>query len=382
MTTQHRELSYVRRLESRNTDSIRLVVIHCTELPDLEMARVWGEKIIHPESRTGNSGHFYIDRDGSVEQWVPLERVAHHVRGFNPQSIGIELVNPGRYPGWFQSSKQLMTEPYPEAQIRALTALLQHLVKQLPALENIAGHEDLDTAILPAEDNPKIMVRRKLDPGPLFPWPELMRNIPLKRLSPENRLKIKNICVYCGSSPGKNPAYARAAAQLAEELRRRDMGLVYGGAAVGVMGTIADAMLAAGGKVIGVIPKSLAVKELAHGSLSELHVVASMHERKAMMADLADGFIALPGGWGTLEEIFEMLTWAQLGFHDKPCGLLNSEGYYDDLIRFLENSFAQQFVKELCRPMLMKNPDPSVLLDQFAYYRAPKVRKWVSEEEL
>jgi uncharacterized protein (TIGR00730 family) len=173
-----------------------------------------------------------------------------------------------------------------------------------------------------------------------------------------------------------------AATKLASTLCERGIGLVYGGAAVGVMGAIADAVLDAGGEAIGVIPKSLAVKEVAHESLSELHVVASMHERKAMMADLADGFIALPGGWGTLEEIFEILTWAQLGFHDKPCGLLNVDGYYDGLISFLENSFDQQFVNELCRPMLMKANEPKVLLDQFAAYRAPKVHKWMGQDEL
>ena len=195
-------------------------------------------------------------------------------------------------------------------------------------------------------------------------------------------MKIKKICVYCGSSPGKNPAYSQAAVKLALALSERNIGLVYGGGAVGIMGTVADAVLAAGGEVVGVIPKALAIKEVAHDSLSELHVVASMHERKAMMADLADGFIALPGGWGTLEEVFEILTWAQLGFHDKPCGLLNIDGYYDGLISFLENSFDQQFVNELCRPMLMKAREPQTLLDKFATYRAPKVRKWMGEGEL
>ncbi len=163
---------------------------------------------------------------------------------------------------------------------------------------------------------------------------------------------------------------------------KRNIGLIYGGAAVGVMGAVADAVLEAGGEAVGVIPKSLAVKEVAHHNLTELHVVASMHERKAMMADLADGFIALPGGWGTLEEIFEMLTWAQLGFHEKPCGLLNTSDYYDGLISFLENSFEQQFVNELYRPMLITSPEPVSLLDRFAGYQAPKVRKWVAEDEL
>jgi uncharacterized protein (TIGR00730 family) len=195
-------------------------------------------------------------------------------------------------------------------------------------------------------------------------------------------MKLKKICVYCGSSPGKNPAYSLAARDLANVMCERGIGLVYGGAAVGVMGSIANAVLEAGGEAVGVIPKALAVKEVAHENLSELHVVASMHERKAMMADLADGFIALPGGWGTLEEIFEILTWAQLGFHEKPCGLLNIEGYYDGLIDFLENSFEQQFVNDLCRPMLMKAHEPVALLDQFSTYQAPKVRKWMGQDEL
>ena len=178
-----RPLSYVQRLESRSTDDINLVVIHCTELPDLAMARIWGEKEIYPRSRTGNSGHFYIDRDGSIEQWVPVRRMAHHVRGFNPQSIGIELVNNGRYPDWFMSAQQRMTEPYPDVQLEALATLLNHLVTQLPGLKGIAGHEDLDTDLLPSEDKPEIMISRKLDPGPLFPWSMLMDKILLPRLT-------------------------------------------------------------------------------------------------------------------------------------------------------------------------------------------------------
>lgn len=195
-------------------------------------------------------------------------------------------------------------------------------------------------------------------------------------------MKIKNLCVYCGSSPGKNPAYSHAAKSLAGAMCRRGIGLVYGGAAVGIMGTVANAVLEAGGEAIGVIPKSLAVKEVAHDNLTRLHVVKSMHERKAMMAELSDGFVALPGGWGTLEEIFEMLTWAQLGFHQKPCALLNIDGYYDHLFRFLENAFEQQFVNPLYRRILIEACDPDELLDQFAAYRAPQVRKWMGEEEL
>jgi N-acetylmuramoyl-L-alanine amidase len=178
-----RPLSYAGRLESRNTDGIRLVVIHCTELPDLATARIWGEKVVHPDSETGNSGHFYIDRDGSIEQWVPLDRVAHHVRGHNPESIGIEMVNRGRYPHWFRSDHQQLTEPYPDVQIGALATLLNDLAAQLPGLEQLAGHADLDTDLQPAQDNPEIMIRRKLDPGPLFPWSRLLSEVPLNRLS-------------------------------------------------------------------------------------------------------------------------------------------------------------------------------------------------------
>ena len=195
-------------------------------------------------------------------------------------------------------------------------------------------------------------------------------------------MTIRKICVYCGSSPGKNPAFSVAACSLAKAMCERGIGLVYGGAAVGVMGALANAVLEAGGEAIGVIPRSLAVKEVAHAKLTELHVVSSMHDRKAMMAELADGFIALPGGWGTLEEIFEILTWAQLGFHEKPCGLLNIEGYYDGLIDFLDNAIEQQFVREVCRPMLMTAREPVELLDRFAGYRAPRVRKWMAEDEL
>ena len=173
----------MQRLESRRLADIRLVVIHCTELPDLAMARIWGEKLLHPQSRTGNSGHFYIDRDGRIEQWVPLDRVAHHVRGFNPNSIGIELVNTGRYPDWFNSDHQQLTEPYPDTQVQALLALLSQLQEQLPGLESITGHSELDTEMLPSEDRPDIKIRRKIDPGPLFPWAVIMEGVSLDRLS-------------------------------------------------------------------------------------------------------------------------------------------------------------------------------------------------------
>lgn len=179
-------MSYVEQLESRSVDSINLVVIHCTELPDLDTARTWGEKEVHPLSRTGNSGHFYIDRNGRIEEWVPIGRVAHHVRGHNPKSIGIELVNNGRYPDWFHSGHQQMTESYPHTQILALVGLLNDLAAQLPGLVQVAGHEDLDSALIPADDNPEFLIRRKLDPGPRFPWQDVLASIPLDRFGAGN----------------------------------------------------------------------------------------------------------------------------------------------------------------------------------------------------
>jgi uncharacterized protein (TIGR00730 family) len=192
---------------------------------------------------------------------------------------------------------------------------------------------------------------------------------------------MNRICVYCGSSPGKQPIYREAARSLGHELAARGLGLVYGGASLGVMGAVADAALERGGEAIGIIPYALATKEVSHSGLSDLFVVESMHERKAKMAELSDGFIALPGGWGTIEEIFEMLTWAQLGFHEKPCGLLNVATYFDPLFAFLENAIDQQFVKEEFRPMMMMDDRPASLLDRFAAYRAPRVKKWIGPEE-
>lgn len=192
---------------------------------------------------------------------------------------------------------------------------------------------------------------------------------------------MKNICVYCGSNPGRLPDYREAARRLGHELARRGLGLVYGGASVGVMGAVADAVLEKGGRATGVIPRSLATKEVSHPGLDELFVVESMHQRKAKMAELSDGFVALPGGWGTIEEIFEMLTWAQLGFHGKPCGLLNVSSYYDHLFAFLETAIGEQFVKEEYRPMIIMEDQAGRLLDRFETYRAPKVRKWIGAEE-
>ena len=176
-----RPLPYVEQLESRCTDCINMVVIHCTELPDLSAAREWGEKVIYPTSGTGNSGHYYIDRDGATQEWVPVNRVAHHVKGYNPKSIGVELVNRGRYPDWFDSNNQDMSEPYPAAQINALIELLNKLVARLPDLALVAGHEDLDTGLQPSADDPEISIKRKLDPGPLFPWDQLLAGVLLAR---------------------------------------------------------------------------------------------------------------------------------------------------------------------------------------------------------
>lgn len=182
LSIHQRPLPYVERLQERSIDDIGLVVIHCTELPDLAMARVFGKKVHHQETGTGNCGHFYVDRDGTVEQWVPFDRVAHHVRGFNPQSIGIELVNNGRYPDWFHTQHQQMSEPYPERQIEALVALVNHLQLLLPGLERVAGHEDLDNSMVAADDRPELMIRRKLDPGIHFPWSMFMDKVSLQRI--------------------------------------------------------------------------------------------------------------------------------------------------------------------------------------------------------
>jgi uncharacterized protein (TIGR00730 family) len=192
---------------------------------------------------------------------------------------------------------------------------------------------------------------------------------------------MKSICVYCGSSPGRLEAYSIAARRLAKALVDRKITLVYGGASIGIMGLLADTVLQLGGKAVGVIPESLARKELAHRGLTELHVTQSMHERKTIMAKLAGGFLALPGGIGTLEEIFEVLTWAQLGFHKKPCGLLNVEGYFDALNIFLDHSVVEEFLKQPHRKMLMVESDPEALLDRFAGYIAPSVEKWVRRGE-
>lgn len=191
---------------------------------------------------------------------------------------------------------------------------------------------------------------------------------------------MNRICVFTGSSPGARPGYATAAVDLGELLAARQHTLVYGGANVGLMGVLADSVMAAGGRVIGVIPEGLLEKEVAHHGISELRVVASMHERKATMAELSDGVVALPGGLGTLEELFEMLTWAQLGLHAKPCGLLNAEGYFDKLIEFLDHAVEERFIAPEHRQMVISERDPTALLDQMKRYEPTRIEKWLDRD--
>jgi N-acetylmuramoyl-L-alanine amidase len=176
-------LPYIERLLTRDIASIDLVVIHCTELPDLATARSYGEQVRY-DSGAGNSGHYYIDRDGSIDGYVPIDRIAHHVRGYNPRSIGIELVNLGRYPHWWDSRHQTMHEPYPPAQIAALRQLLAWLKRACPSLRYLAGHEELDRERIPASDDPTALVQRKLDPGLRFPWPQVLSDGDWQRLPP------------------------------------------------------------------------------------------------------------------------------------------------------------------------------------------------------
>lgn len=187
---------------------------------------------------------------------------------------------------------------------------------------------------------------------------------------------MRSICVFCGSSLGARPVYQTAAIALGQVLAQRGLQLIYGGGNVGLMGVVADAVLANGGEVIGVIPEFLAAKEIAHPNLTQLHVVASMHDRKALMAELSDGFIALPGGFGTFEEFCEILTWSQLGLHHKPQGLLNIAGYFDPLLQLFDQAVTEQFLRADLRGLVLQASDPDSLLDQFQHYQAPTVEKW------
>lgn len=189
------------------------------------------------------------------------------------------------------------------------------------------------------------------------------------------------ICVFCGSNRGLNPAFAAAANELGTLLARRGIGVVYGGGNVGLMGVLADAVVAAGGEIIGVIPHGLVARELAYANATTLHIVNSMHERKAMMARLADAFIALPGGFGTLEEFCEAVTWTQLGVHAKPCGLLNVAGFYDGLLAFLAHALEQEFLRPTHFEIVVAESEPATLVDRLEQWTPPEVPRWVTQEE-
>ena len=192
---------------------------------------------------------------------------------------------------------------------------------------------------------------------------------------------MKRVCVFCGSNPGINPAYAAAARELGAALAERGIGLVYGGGKVGLMGAMADSALAAGGEVIGVIPEALFAKEVGHTGLTDLRVVPSMHDRKGMMGDLAHAFITLPGGVGTMEEFFGVLTWAQLGLHRKPCGLLNVDGYYDRLLGLFDSFISERFARPEHRDIVLAERDIAPLLDRMAAYEPPLLTRWIVEDE-
>jgi len=194
-------------------------------------------------------------------------------------------------------------------------------------------------------------------------------------------MKFQKICVFCGSNLGIRPVYRTAAEQLASLLVRRGIDLVYGGGNVGLMGVLADTVLASGGKVTGVIPESLMAREVGHLGLTELRVVSSMHERKAVMSDLSDAFIALPGGFGTLEEFCEVVTWSQLGIHEKPCGLLNVDGHYDPLLRLFDDAVREGFLHPDNRALVLDDDAPERLLEKMAQFTPTRTAKWIGREE-
>lgn len=194
-------------------------------------------------------------------------------------------------------------------------------------------------------------------------------------------MAIHRICVFCGSNAGSDPTYVEAARDLGRLFAREGVGLVYGGGSVGLMGEVADSVLASGGEVIGVIPHALWAREVGHRGLTDIRIVDTMHERKAMMADLADAFIALPGGLGTLEEIFEIWTWAQLGLHEKPVGFLDVNGFYAPLMQFLDRAVRERFLREEHRAIAVIERDAATLLKKFDQWKAPRVDKWITREE-
>jgi uncharacterized protein (TIGR00730 family) len=193
---------------------------------------------------------------------------------------------------------------------------------------------------------------------------------------------MRRVCVFCGASPGARPEYAQATTEIARLLTAEEVGVVYGGGGVGLMGVLADAVLAEGGEIIGVIPRALVDREIAHRDVTDMRVVGSMHERKALMAELADAFIALPGGLGTLEELFEVYTWAQLGLHRKPCALLNVEGYYDGIAAFLSHAVEERFLREEHREMLMVESRPGAVIERLRGFEPDSaLPKWIDREE-
>jgi uncharacterized protein (TIGR00730 family) len=192
---------------------------------------------------------------------------------------------------------------------------------------------------------------------------------------------MKRICVFCGSSNGSQPVYAQSARGLGAVLASNGIGLVYGGGNVGLMGVVADAVMDGGGEVIGVIPEALVQRELAHRAVTELIVVRSMHERKAKMAELSDAFIAMPGGYGTFEEFCEIITWAQLGLHRKPCAILNVEGYYDPLLALFDHAVAEGFVHPSNRQLVLQGTEPNGLLNLLAAYKPPRTEKWIDRDD-
>jgi len=194
--------------------------------------------------------------------------------------------------------------------------------------------------------------------------------------------RVERICVFCGASPGARPEYRQATAELARVLVKEGIGVVYGGGGVGLMGALADAVITEGGDLTGVIPRALVEREIAHRDVMDMRVVGSMHERKALMAELSDAFIALPGGIGTLEELFEVYTWAQLGLHQKPCALLNVEGYFDGIEDFLAHAVDERFLREETRDLLMIETDPAVLVERLHEFEPQAVvPKWIDREE-
>jgi uncharacterized protein (TIGR00730 family) len=193
---------------------------------------------------------------------------------------------------------------------------------------------------------------------------------------------LRRICVFCGSNAGADSTYVATAEQVGRELARRGIALVYGGGNIGLMGVLADAVLQAGGHVTGVIPEALMAREVGHRGLPDLRVVKTMHERKALMAELADGFVALPGGLGTFDELFEALSWAQLGFHSKPCAVLNVQGFFDPLLRLLDHAVEERFLRPTHRSLLLVGSDISTLLEQMAGHRADREHKWIDQDTL